>query len=297
MATELVPQEYLASETCDQGVSSDKMVLGDFQYQLTEEVLSPENIKAQIQKIYGSEYELASWDDLKNRLRQYQIRKEFLRKLGIPHQKFNFSCGNILLAAGALYPKMRYTFIAHHNGTRPKDWLIIDEIGGDDIHLGRWKHFGRALIKKKFEKTDESSDLSAVANTGSVSNIVIGAYQIYQYAKYCDDRDLGWLDMAEIRAGMKEMDSRIAEYGLKGDELWSRASNSPDLTGLERMFRALSPMMAMKETLPADRQSGLNDWCQALVGLLETERLKVMQLTAKTGADTVPKEPSKDKDF
>lgn len=272
LAAQGIPEKYVPSATCDQGVSSEGVVLGDHQYQLTEDVLSPENVIPQIKTLYGSEYELATWDDLKNQLQEYSIRKEFLRKIGIPHQRFNYDCGNILIAPGSTFSKLDYTFIAHHNGTRPNDWRILDQIGGDDIHLGRWNYFGRALIKKTVQK-DRNETLSAEAitdsqsaspDTESVSRMVISTYQYYNLAKYCDNNGLGALSMNRIREKLKEIDARLPSIGLNSDALWKKSLTVDPKTDAGAISQVIISLVPMGKLLPYDQRYDLENTCHKL---------------------------------
>lgn len=272
LAAQGIPKKYVPSAACDQGHSSEVVVLGDHQYQLTEDVLSPENVTPEIKKLYGSEYELATWDDLKSKLQDYSIRKEFLRKIGIPHQRFNYDCGNILIAPGSSFSKLDYTFIAHHNGTRPKDWRILDEIGGDDIHLGRWNHFGRALIKKTVQ-SDRNGTLSAEAvtdsqnaspDTDSVSRMVISTYQYYNLAKYCDNNGLGALNMNRIREKLKEVDARLPSIGLNSDVLWKKSLTLDPKSDAGAISQVVISLVPIGKMLPYDQRFQLENTCHTI---------------------------------
>jgi hypothetical protein len=193
-ANQSVPRQYEPSVTCDQGVPGISVVLGEHSYRLTKEVLSPENVENSIRKLYGPDYRLATWSDIKKELQDVQARANFIAKLGIPPQDHNYDCGNILIAPGSGHSDQRYHFMAYHHGNRPSDWTIIDEIGSADLHLGRWNHYGRALIVTGFGPKKTADELMLEARKASDQNKSIGdafdeAITAYITLEYCPEGD------------------------------------------------------------------------------------------------------------
>ena len=150
-----VPAAYQSSATCDQGTPGGEFVVGAYKYRLSSEIFPPSvDLSHKIQGIYGRDTELADWDDLKSKLNDVKTRHDFVRAIGMPLQSQNFECGNALISKGGSVKlnAMNY-FVARHDGAKLKNWFIVDSIGQDELHLGRWNHYGRALIKTKADET------------------------------------------------------------------------------------------------------------------------------------------------
>ena len=150
-----VPAPYQSSASCDQGTPGGEFVVGGYKYRLSHEIFPPSmDLSHKIQEIYGRDTELADWDDLKSKLNDVKTRHDFVRAIGMPLQSQNFECGNALITKGGSgkLNGMNY-FVARHDGARLKNWFIVDSIGQDELHLGRWNHYGRALIKTKTAET------------------------------------------------------------------------------------------------------------------------------------------------
>lgn len=146
-----VPAEYAPSRECNQGTRSNGYVSGNYIYRATDEPYSPgyQDIDA-LRRIYGPGTELADWVDLRQSLTSDSEVSRFVRDVGIPLQATNGFCGNILVTYdGQTHTQDRRNLLAYHRGVRPRDWAILDTIGTDQLHLGRWNHFGRILIRAR----------------------------------------------------------------------------------------------------------------------------------------------------
>ncbi len=146
-----VPTNYQNTKSCDQGKPGSGFDIGQYRYKLTSEIFQPTmDLYQRIQDMYGANAEIVDWDTIKSLLQEFEVRREFIKEVGIPLQGYNFLCGNILIfKSGGNNINGFHYLLARHDGLRPNDWLILDTIGQNELHLGRWNHYGRVLIRIK----------------------------------------------------------------------------------------------------------------------------------------------------
>jgi hypothetical protein len=122
---------------------------GNVVFRLSNDVFpaSP-SLAKEIQDRYGNNVALADWDDLKARLLNEADVRKFIQDTDIQLQSTNYDCNNILVSrSGKETVQGLHYHLARHDGKVPPDWSVIDSLGSNDIHLGRWNHSGQALLK------------------------------------------------------------------------------------------------------------------------------------------------------
>jgi hypothetical protein len=138
-----------ASVACPASSASYGYVSGDTIFRLSREIFPPSaSLAKTIRDIYGDNAVLADWNDLKAALVNENDVKKFIHDTGIQLQTSNYDCDNILLGRGGqeTYQGLHY-HLARHDGKIPANWSVLDALGANDIHLGRWNHSGQALLK------------------------------------------------------------------------------------------------------------------------------------------------------
>ncbi|HYC63131.1 MAG TPA: toll/interleukin-1 receptor domain-containing protein [Reyranellaceae bacterium] len=132
-----------------QAGSASGYVLGEWRYRLTPDTYaSDQDLARKVREIYGAQAELADWAELKRQLADRGALQGFVAALGIALQTTNFERDNYLLqnSGQSRIEGMHYLF-ARHGGVRPAGWSILDTIGNDELHLGRWNHIGQVLVR------------------------------------------------------------------------------------------------------------------------------------------------------
>jgi hypothetical protein len=118
-------------------------------FRLSGDVFPPSpSLAKEIHDRYGNNVDLADWDDLKARLVNEADIRKFIQDTGIQLQSANYDCDNILVSrsGGETVQGLHY-HLARHDGKVPPNWSVLDSIGSNDIHLGRWRHSGQALLR------------------------------------------------------------------------------------------------------------------------------------------------------
>jgi hypothetical protein len=138
-----------ASSQCPMSDPASGYVSGNIVFRLSNEKFpaSP-SLAKDIQDRYGSGVELADWDDLKARLTNEADVRKFIQDTGIRLQSTNFDCDNVLLSrSGKETVQGLHYHLARHDGKIPPNWSVLDGLGANDIHLGRWNHSGQTLLR------------------------------------------------------------------------------------------------------------------------------------------------------
>jgi hypothetical protein len=138
-----------ASAQCPTSTPSSGYVSGKYVYRLSKEVFPPSaSLEKEIHDRYGNDVELADWNDLKAILVSEDAIRKFIEDTGIRLQSTNYNCDNILVSrAGDETVQGLHYHLAWHDGRIPPDWSVLDSVGSNDIHLGRWRHSGQALLR------------------------------------------------------------------------------------------------------------------------------------------------------
>jgi uncharacterized protein YecT (DUF1311 family) len=134
---------------CPRIVRGKGYLSGDARYRLTRNVYQPsDDLDQEIKSRYGGAAQIADWADLKKILIDEHSVRKFIDGVGIPLQSTDYDCDNILVTYQGRASVNGYHYLmARHDGVKPAGWAILDTIGHDDIHLGRWNHSGEVLIK------------------------------------------------------------------------------------------------------------------------------------------------------
>jgi hypothetical protein len=138
-----------ASGQCPISDPASGYVSGNVVFRLSNDVFPPSpTLAKEIHDRYGNNVDLADWDDLKARLLNEADVRKFIQDTGIQLQSTNYDCDNILVSrsGGETVQGLHY-HLARHDGKVPPNWSVLDSIGSNDIHLGRWNHPGQALLK------------------------------------------------------------------------------------------------------------------------------------------------------
>jgi len=143
------PAAETASGQCPISDPASGYVSGNVVFRLSKEAFSPSaSLAKEIHDRYGPNVELADWDDLKARMLNEADVRKFIQDTGIGLQSTNYDCGNILVSrAGKETVQGLHYHLARHDGKVPPNWSVLDSIGSNDIHLGRWNHSGQALLR------------------------------------------------------------------------------------------------------------------------------------------------------
>ena len=123
-------------------------VSGNVIFRLSNDVFPPSaTLAKEIHDRYGTNVNLADWDNLKAILLNEADVRKFIQDTGIRLQSANYDCDNILVSrsGGETVQGLHY-HLARHDGKVPPNWSVLDTIGSNDIHLGRWSHSGQALL-------------------------------------------------------------------------------------------------------------------------------------------------------
>jgi hypothetical protein len=122
---------------------------GKYVYRLSNEVFAPSaSLEKEIRDRYGNNADLADWEDLKALLVNEDDVRKFIADTGIRLQGKNYDCDNILVSrSGSETIQGLHYHLARHDGAIPPNWSILDSVGSNDIHLGRWNHSGQALLR------------------------------------------------------------------------------------------------------------------------------------------------------
>ena len=139
----------VANGQCPRSDPASGYVSGNVVFRLSNDVFPPSpSLAKEIHDRYGANVDLADWDDLKARLLNEADVRKFIQDTGIQLQSTNYDCDNILVsrAGGETVQGLHY-HLARHDGKVPPNWSVLDSIGSNDIHLGRWNHSGQALLK------------------------------------------------------------------------------------------------------------------------------------------------------
>jgi hypothetical protein len=129
--------------------ATDGYVSGAFTYRLTEEVFNPSaSILPQIKSLYGQQTTLADWDELKSLIDKDSELTKFVTDAKIPLQTSDLNSENILIQkSGTEYYQGMHFLLVRHDGSVPDQFAVVDSINDHTLDLGRWNHFGKALIK------------------------------------------------------------------------------------------------------------------------------------------------------
>lgn len=126
-----------------------RFVSGGIVYRVTSETYPPTgDLQSAIRKTYGDRAEIADWNDLKRMATDSARLQALITGTSLPSPTGNAVCDNILVnqAGRSTFQGMHF-LIARHDGLRPPGWAILDTIGPDVLHLGRWNQVARVLIK------------------------------------------------------------------------------------------------------------------------------------------------------
>ena len=142
-------QQKSAAGGCPVAVPASGYVGGNYVFRLSNEVFPPSpSLAKDIHDRYGNNAELADWGDLKAMLVKEGDVRKFISDTGIQLQSTNYDCDNILVSrSGSETVQGMHYHLARHDGKVPRDWSVLDSIGANDINLGRWNHFGQALVR------------------------------------------------------------------------------------------------------------------------------------------------------
>ena len=122
--------------------------LGTWIYSATPEVYAADtNLAEKMRAKYGGRTEIVDWIDLKTALADRTTLERFISSLAISVQTRDENDNYLLLNGGQSQAEGRHYLLARHGGRRPPGWAILDTIGDDELHLGRWNHNGRVLIR------------------------------------------------------------------------------------------------------------------------------------------------------
>ena len=143
------PAAAATSGKCPIADPAGGYVSGNVVFRLSNEVFPPSpSLAKEIHDRYGNNVELADWNDLKARMLNEADVQKFIQDTGIQLQSGNYDCDNILVSrsGGETVQGLHY-HLARHDGKVPPNWSVLDTIGSNDIHLGRWNHSGQALLR------------------------------------------------------------------------------------------------------------------------------------------------------
>jgi hypothetical protein len=105
-------------------------------------------MSVEIHNTYGPQAELADWDDLKSILLDENEINIFLQDVRINIQHSRYDCDNIIIQRGGHESSQGLHYLmARHDGIVPPNWLVLDGLGHNDIHLGKWNYPGYALLR------------------------------------------------------------------------------------------------------------------------------------------------------
>jgi hypothetical protein len=101
-----------------------------------------------VRKEFGPTAKIVEWNDLKRVLSNQRNITNFINSVGLLRQPDNYGCRNYFVRFNGKLSTGKYRyFIARHDGVRPDDWSSLDNIGGNQIDLGRWDHPSQALVQ------------------------------------------------------------------------------------------------------------------------------------------------------
>lgn len=113
-----------------------------------EQYAASENVNDAVKRTYGSSASIAEWNDLKRLLKDRSSAINLATSVGLPRQTSDHSCGNVFVTVGGAEKVGEYRYLmARHEGSLPKDWLAVDQIGGGYLNLGRWTYRSHALVR------------------------------------------------------------------------------------------------------------------------------------------------------
>ncbi|MFG1204514.1 hypothetical protein V5F29_19210 [Xanthobacter aminoxidans] len=154
---------------CNDQVSAGSYELSGFRFFVSSKSFGPlDDIDGDIKKEYGPSAELADWLFLKENLSSASAARKFANSLNIVKQGPNFACNNYLVRRGSDWSyEGKRLFFARHDGTKPNDWLTLDEIGSNILDLGRWNHNARALVSVPVGGVGELAEIETAPSSGS----------------------------------------------------------------------------------------------------------------------------------
>jgi hypothetical protein len=120
-----------------------------YKFVLTRKIYSPGTaMDHAVRQEFGPSARVADWEDLKAVLKTRRDSADFAASVGLEVQDSAFACRNYYITRNGRpdIGNMRY-LLARHDGIRPHDWFIIEQLGGDYLHLGRWNHPAQIIVQ------------------------------------------------------------------------------------------------------------------------------------------------------
>jgi hypothetical protein len=122
--------------------------IGSWLYRATPDTYAPDqNLAEKVRALHGPQAEIVDWMDLKKALADRAALQGFIASLGIAVQASDERDNYLLVNGGQSHLQGMHYLLARHGGNRPPGWAILDTIGEDELHLGRWSHTGRILVR------------------------------------------------------------------------------------------------------------------------------------------------------
>jgi hypothetical protein len=104
-----------------------------YKYLLTKKIYSAEtDLDEAVRAEYGADATVADWSELRRILRSERDVVNFANFVGLELQGGDYGCRNYFVKKGgkSFFARPYRYLLARHDGVRPKDWLVIDRLGG-----------------------------------------------------------------------------------------------------------------------------------------------------------------------